>query len=165
MNRWPVETFLSQKNTGGGASCPPSMSTRMEKNIQAAIDEVKDIPNVDLFLDLSTGATRPVERAIGVVTCLRPTHRVYSVTRLLPGKLRTTYTTYLPPHSSKIPLEDFRASTFSIIVFAWQGPYQISIHFEVYIHTYMHPYIHTYNPEHLSFPWQKGGSGNFGKCD
>ena len=144
MNRWPVENFLSQKNTGGGASCPPSMSTRMEKNIQAAIDEVKDIPNVDLFLDLSTGATRPVERAIGVVTCLRPTHRVYSVTRLLPGKLRTTYTTYLPPHSSKIPLEDFRASTFSIIVFAWQGPYQISIHFEVYIHTYMHPYIHTY---------------------
>ena len=54
----------------------------MQKCVETAKEDCAGMENPDIFMDLSAGGAggRNIEKAVGVTTCLRPSHRVFSVT-------------------------------------------------------------------------------------
>ena len=74
--RWPIEDFLQE---GANGQPPVQLTKRLKAIVDKAVDEVKGLPDADLFLDASTSADRNSEKALGMATCLRPSHKVYSV--------------------------------------------------------------------------------------
>lgn len=75
--RWPVDEMMFSTDTG-----PELVLTKRVQDIVATLlEESKGIQNLDLFLDTSTSTGRKKkESAHAMSTCLRPSHKVYSVT-------------------------------------------------------------------------------------
>lgn len=76
--RWPIDLFLTDTRNGGA---PPKLTDRVKQIVDTGLLECKGIKNLDLFLDSATSTGRKnKEIAHAMTTCLRPSHKVYSVT-------------------------------------------------------------------------------------
>lgn len=75
--RWPLDEFLS----GPQPDTAMVLTKRFKDMVQSLKKEAVGVVDPDLFVDMSTSAARPPEKAFRMSTCLRPTHKVYSVSR------------------------------------------------------------------------------------
>ena len=75
--RWPLDELLS----GAQSDTAVVLSKRFKDIVKNLKEEAAGLVDPDLFVDMSTSASRPPEKAFRMSTCLRPTHKVYSVSR------------------------------------------------------------------------------------
>ena len=67
-----------------------TLPPRVQQQIDAVTQEMKGVfGSLDLYVDSSTSLSRKPEKGNCMATCLRPTHKVFSVTcnRKIPWKL------------------------------------------------------------------------------
>ena len=127
--RWPLDSFLKKD-----VSEPTSFTQRMTEVLRAAERECEGIRDPDLFCDLSTGRTRNPEKALGMTTCLRPSHKCYSVT------WKTHIHTYIHSYIHR-NLQTQPCVGQNELWKMWDSPMRLKMQVHTYVHTYICTYI------------------------